>query len=116
MHQGHLKASGSPLFLKTRYGNGYRVSLMRKDIHLDSHNYAVASNETRFALEAWINQCLPGCEVVCSSAGNITIGVHRNRAKSLLEFLKVLQRDELMEWTLSNSTLEEASLVFHIDE
>ena len=98
MHSGRLKASGTPMFLKNHYGNGYNVSLLQK------------SGSCTEALEKWVTQVLPGSQVVSSAAGAVTIGVGRGSGERLAAFLRVLQSERDLEWSISNSTLEEVFL------
>lgn len=97
MHSGKIKASGSPLFLKSKYGDGYQISILNK-------------KSSEQILEKWILQALPGSEIVSSSSGAITIGVGKSSTKDLSSFLRVLQNGSGMEWSVSNSTLEEVFL------
>jgi ABC-type multidrug transport system ATPase subunit len=48
LHGGRIKAQGTPLFLKNRYGDGYQVSILNK-----SDSSASDSSEM---MEKWVNQ------------------------------------------------------------
>jgi hypothetical protein len=68
---------------------------------------SVSLNDTQQALVGWIRHCLPGCDIISTCAATVTIGMHRNRANKLVDFLKLIEKEKRMEWKLSNSTIEE---------
>ncbi|KAJ3393680.1 translational elongation factor EF-1 alpha [Lobulomyces angularis] len=104
MHAGKIKASGTPLFLKNHFGDGYQISMLRKGI--DEEN---TKNVTK-SLENWIKTVLPGSTIVSSAAGAVNVGVGKGNSVQLTSFLKALQREKEVEWSVSNSTLEQVFL------
>ncbi|KAJ3112783.1 hypothetical protein HDU96_004162 [Phlyctochytrium bullatum] len=154
MHQGRLRASGSSLFLKNRFGKGYQLTVVgRKRDEASAANQAHtgafgrifaaghagpaasstglngSSNPTiellpssaegaaatrvstiRQAMEQYVKYALPGSEVVSSAAGAITIAVSRQTSRRMAAFLKLLRDDASVDWSISNSTLEEVFL------
>ncbi|KAJ3095341.1 hypothetical protein HDU97_007031, partial [Phlyctochytrium planicorne] len=128
MHQGRLRASGSSLFLKNRFGKGYQLTIVNRqqqkspsstlgvtqptnvDERLsgqDSGDHAVL---VRSAMEQYVGYALPGSEIVSSAAGAITVAVSRQASRRLAAFLKMLRGDKGVDWSISNSTLEEVFL------
>ncbi|KAJ3197178.1 hypothetical protein HK101_005457 [Irineochytrium annulatum] len=142
MHQGRLRAAGSSLFLKNRFGKGYQLSIVnRAAASSGAAPLAISglapgsptagepkSSDSdaviRSALEQYVTYALPGSEVVSSAAGALTVSVSRQSSRRLAEFLRALRADNLpnhqqqnggkpgsgMEWSISNSTLEEVFL------
>jgi ABC-type multidrug transport system ATPase subunit len=144
MHQARLRASGSTLFLKNRFGKGYQLSIGNRKLEDSSSDPSsmvplktsaapvipVASPtasstptqtqqqqlqesanqeaSARTALEAYVKYAIPGCEVVSSAAGALTVAVNRQSGAHLAPFLKALKEGK-MDWSISNSTLEEVS-------
>ncbi|KAJ3414934.1 hypothetical protein HDV05_005883 [Chytridiales sp. JEL 0842] len=113
MHQARLRAAGSTLFLKNRFGKGYQLSIANSKSSTPALAHTVPSLEAeesaRSALEAYVKYAIPGCEVVSSAAGALTVAVNRQSSKQLAPFLKAL-REGKMDWSISNSTLEEVFL------
>jgi ABC-type multidrug transport system ATPase subunit len=140
MSNGRMRAMGSALFLKNRYGAGYQLQLL---INPEFHQQ----------IQTIIKQLLPGCEIIHSAGhnavnadtvaagnsgnnasghGNFTIGLKRKSLRQLPAFFAWMEAEEkrwraavarelapgqeqqenqvLREWSLSNSTLEEVFL------
>ena len=68
------------------------------------------SQSIQTALEKWVTDALPGSQILSSAAGALTVGVGKNNGDQLSKFLRCIQTDKDMEWSLSNSTLEEVFL------
>ena len=101
MAAGRLKAHGSSLFLKSRYGRGYQIQIITKP-------------EDTERAEALVEKQLPGSEILASSAGNLAISLGQRLSKNVPAFFRDLEHGELKaiveEWSLSNTTLEEVFL------
>lgn len=69
-----------------------------------------STSQIQTALEKWVTDALPGSEILSSAAGALTVGVGKNNGDHLNKFLRCIQTDKYMEWSLSNSTLEEVFL------
>ncbi|KAJ3089924.1 hypothetical protein HK102_005148 [Quaeritorhiza haematococci] len=118
MHAGRLRASGSSLFLKNRFGKGYQLSLLDKSMQRtehddDSHTSNAVTGQNRSqdsVLEKWVSHVLPGSEIVSSAAGSLTVAVSRQATRHLVDFFRALREEESLEWSISNSTLEEVFL------
>jgi ABC-type multidrug transport system ATPase subunit len=100
MHTGKLRANGSSLFLKTRFGKGHTISLL-----------ADASNTEQVESVA---RELPGSEILSSAAGNISVSIPRHAVSGIPRlFQKLMPADSahlIKEWGISNTTLEEVFL------
>jgi ABC-type multidrug transport system ATPase subunit len=97
---GALRAVGTPLFLKSRFGAGLQVRVL-------AHGGAAPR------LRRLIATRLPDAEVVSDDAGNITLGVPRRAMGSVVSFVRALAEEEaggVKEWGFSNSTLDEVFL------
>ncbi|KAJ3214065.1 hypothetical protein HDU67_002109 [Dinochytrium kinnereticum] len=117
MHQGRLRASGSSIFLKNRFGKGYLLTLAKKGKHTNVEETAKtekSGSRTKSAmqddLEKYVEYAMPGSEIVSSTTGVITASVSRDRPDLIARFLKALQSTDQLEWSFSNSTLEEVFL------
>eukprot|EP00666_Eupelagonemidae_sp_cell4sb_P015056 gene15056-11578_t len=96
---GKLRAWGTPLFLKNRFGAGYQISLQAVD----------GQGE---ALQDLVKEQMSGAEVVSSNAGNITVSMSTSRRSLIPRFFRQIEasRGLLKSWGLSNTTLEEVFL------
>ncbi|KAI8854859.1 hypothetical protein BC829DRAFT_412570 [Chytridium lagenaria] len=88
MHQGRLRAAGSSLFLKNRFGKGYQLTVVNRvkdeskfseaptsEPSARDHGKAQETTLLRSAMEQYVNYALPGSEIVSSAAGAITVAV-----------------------------------------
>ena len=96
---GKLRAFGTPLFLKNRFGAGYQVKLLAQPNKLG-------------ALQTLVADFLPGSELVASEASNLTIGLPKDCSQHVPVFLRQLQDrpDLVREFGISGSSLEEVFL------
>lgn len=97
---GRLRAIGTSLFLKNRFGKGYQVALMSTPDDADQ-------------LVGVVKQMLPGVDIISNSAGYITIGIPKGVAAFIPRFFKYLETEGshmVKEWGISNTTLEEVFL------
>lgn len=98
---GRLRAIGSSLFLKNRFGRGYQVTLMTDG----------PSEADR--LVSMVTQMLPGADIISNSAGYVVVGIPKGVASFIPRFFKHLETDGsglVKEWGISNTTLEEVFL------
>ena len=99
---GRLRAVGSALYLKSRYGAGYQVNIL------------AANADDTVGLEDMVKQKLPGAEVLASQAGNLTVSLPPASVPALPGFLRLLEVQPtaalVKEWGLSDTTLEEVFL------
>ncbi|ORY44747.1 hypothetical protein BCR33DRAFT_765803 [Rhizoclosmatium globosum] len=105
MHMGKLRASGSSLFLKNRFGDGFQVTLVNR-----SDSAGKLSGEAHKSLEEYVKYALPRSNIVSSAGGALTVAVGKLERGRLVSFLRALKKDVQLEWTLGNSTLEEVFL------
>lgn len=101
---GRLRAVGTTLFLKSRFGAGYQLNLLTTPANTE-------------ALKQYVTETLPGAEIVGEAAGNVTVGLPRASTRHLPAFLRRIESagaeggtDLVKEWGVSNSTLEEVFL------
>ena len=116
LSRGSLRAVGSSLFLKRRFGAGYQVTLTAK-----------ADNVAK--LRRLVARALPGADIIEGDAvasGSMTVGCPTALLPSLAPFLRVVERYAMweqqrsaggangeplvLEWGISNTTLEEVFL------
>lgn len=92
MHQSRLRASGSSLFLKGRFGKGHTINLLS----------TVAATRR---VEAIIREDLPGGEIISSAAGNISVSLPARAVRGIPHLFKKLLHDEQLvsEWGISNT-------------
>lgn len=93
---GRLRALGTPLFLKERYGSGYNVSLS-----------VVEGSEA--TVEEAVRSVVPSATAVRAGAGVMHVIVHRAAARrALAQLLRAMEgRRDVREVGVSHSTLED---------
>ena len=94
---GRLSCSGSALYLKNRYGDGFRITLVSKDPK---------------ELGRIINSQFPSAKILDSSGGSLVVGIPLNCTSEIQSFFKTMESrnavsDLIEDWGLSNTTLEE---------
>ena len=112
MSEGQLAALGSPVHLKRRFGNGYRMQLV-----VPEGSCAVIRDK--------VGALLPAAKLVDESAGNLIYtvqlgvdsaqGVSMAAATELFAYVEEVQRGEhpgigLTDWGVSHTTLEDVFL------
>jgi hypothetical protein len=99
MHQGRLRAVGTSLFLKAKFGKGHTISILSD---------AAKAPE----VQEIVRRCMPSAEIIASTAGNTSIGLPRAAVDRIPRlFSELTAVPELVkEWGLSNTTLEEVFL------
>jgi ABC-type multidrug transport system ATPase subunit len=103
---GHLRALGSSLFLRNRFGSGYQVVLN------------TAGADAAEATVAAARELLPTAEVIERAPGRVALAVPVAALGFVDRFFEALeQRGLLGDWSVGNSTLEEVFLkLCHADE
>ena len=94
---GRLSCSGSALYLKNTYGDGFRITLVSK---------------TPAELRKMIHSQFPSAKILDSSGGSLVIGIPLNCTSEIQTFFKTMESrnalsDLVEDWGLSNTTLEE---------
>jgi ABC-type multidrug transport system ATPase subunit len=98
MAGGHLKCIGNSLYLKTRYGDGYQVSITSKQPE---------------AVRELLTKHFPEVKLMNESAGSLIYAVSYAEVAYLMPFLLELEADQgvfsgvVEEWIISHSTLED---------
>ncbi|KAJ3214066.1 hypothetical protein HDU67_002110 [Dinochytrium kinnereticum] len=110
MHQGRLRASGSSLFLKNRFGKGYQLTIVNRKQSPSQKITLDQDDLMRTAMEKYVKYALPGADVVSSAAGAVTVAVGKGGNGRLAGFLRKLREERGVEWGISSSTLEEVFL------
>lgn len=106
MHKGVLKASGTSLFLKNSFGDGYRLRISGNNCGSDDMDNLVTV----------VKSCVPGAKIVTSVAGCVTVSLKRSSMKFLPALFERLglsatgDADKTTEWSIANTTLEEVFL------
>lgn len=99
MHQGRLRAVGTSLFLKVKFGKGHTISIL---------------SETAKARQVQdiVHRLMPTAEIIAMAAGNTSISLPRAAVRGIPRlFAELMAVPELVkEWGLSNTTLEEVFL------
>jgi ABC-type multidrug transport system ATPase subunit len=106
MSGGKLRACGTSLFLKNRFGSGYQIQLVSSLNHVEKICETIA-------------RLLPQAKIVSQDSGNITLSLPRSSLVAFPNFYRWLEEQEfesenneksLKSWSFSNSTLEEVFL------
>jgi ABC-type multidrug transport system ATPase subunit len=105
MAAGRLRALGTPLFLKSRYGSGYQLTFLSDE----SRNGEMLQN---------INRVLPTCEIISNVTGQVTVGVDKQMFALVPALFSKLEKCEglVQEWAISASTLEEVFLKIAVQD
>ncbi|KAJ3204578.1 hypothetical protein HDU82_005752 [Entophlyctis luteolus] len=107
MHQGRLRASGSSTFLKNKFGDGYQVTLVSRT---KSDSVARNSEEATADITSYVSYALPHSVLVSSTGGSFTVAVNKVEKKRLVSFLRALKKEDLLDWSIGSSSLEEVFL------
>lgn len=101
MADGKLRALGSSLFLKNRFGSGYQITLLTE-------------TEDMSKVEGILLELIPNANIIDSVAGNITLGIPLKSKRFVGKFFHWIETSTnkhlVKEWTISDSTLEEVFL------
>ena len=101
MANGKVKAAGTPLFLKNRYGRGFQLRI-------------ITQPEDSIETETLVAQQLGNTEILATSAGNVAVSLGRHLGPRVPRFLRELEQGKLSElvteWEISNTTLEQVFL------
>ena len=107
LSSGKLRALGSSLFLKNRYGIGFNIALMCKESEMDTVDHMVRTR-------------LPGAEQMANAAGYLVFSVPRRVLHLIPGFFEHVEKEAagtpagetptVYEWGISNANLEEVFL------
>ena len=99
MHNGRLRAVGTSLFLKSKFGKGHTVSIL-------------SDTDNSSQVKDIVMRCMPTAEIIASNAGNTSISLPRGAVAKIPKLFSELtaQPHLVKEWGLSNTTLEEVFL------
>jgi len=99
MVSGKLKCIGNSLYLKNKYGEGYRINLMAQPGRV---------HEVKQIVEKY----LPGSTLIAEAGYSLVYGVAVNRTDvvTFFEFLENQGTDYISDWGVSQTTLEEVFL------
>ena len=101
LHEGRMRALGTSLELKSRFGKGYEISMM------------FSGDNAEEIIRKLVVDILPGADVM-GGAGNLKIVTPRQTLRHLPTFFAELNghcaKGLSVEWGISNSTLEEVFL------
>ena len=98
MSQGEKIAFGSPLVLKNEFAKGLRLTLSKRD-----RNSKISSVN----IIDWVQAGLPFAKFISGTDESINFGIPKESIQVLGEFLDIVKQDNLLSWSVGNSTLEE---------
>ena len=99
MSGGKMIAMGSPLTLKNQYANGICLALSKSSQKLKSL--------TALSIQAWTKSILPFSRFISGTEQSIKVGIPRKSFEVLSPFLELMKQENLLSWSIGNSTLEE---------
>jgi len=106
LHEGRMRAQGTSLELKAKYGKGYQLSMLGET--------GGGSELLKSALAEHFQRDLPGSELHFSGGGQLRATLPRHTLRHLPRFFKSLKDDAAtlghLDWGVSNSTLEDVFL------
>jgi len=99
MVSGKLKCIGNSLYLKNKYGDGYRINLM-------------AQSGKVYEVKELVDKYLPGSNLIAEAGNSLvySVAVNRTDVVAFFEFLENQGSDYLSDWGVSQTTLEEVFL------
>ena len=92
MADGYIKCSGTCLYLKNSYGEGFKVEVIHKN-----------PEKLWQALKIEI----PSAKLTDISGNSLFVSIPRNETEDSIKFFEVIEKLDIKEWGLSNSSLEE---------
>jgi len=104
MTYGSMQCLGSPLHIKNKYGEGFRLNIISENPN--------ASEVTQSVLKY-----LPNAYLANENAGNFTFKLDGKYLKELSSFCELLENktkpfDSVRDWGISQSTLEDVFIKF----
>jgi ABC-type multidrug transport system ATPase subunit len=92
MVDGEIKCSGTCLFLKNHYGEGYKVEMIDENPH-----------------ELWkfIEKNIKCAKFVDVSGNSLYVSIPRNNTEEVLKFFQIIENRKTKDWGIRNSSLEE---------
>jgi hypothetical protein len=90
MHQGRLRAVGTSLFLKVKFGKGHTISILSETAKTPQ-------------VQEIVHRCMPTAEIIAMAAGNTSISLPRAAVRGIPRlFAELMAVPELVkEWGLS---------------
>ena len=82
MASGKLRALGSSIFLKQKFGRGFQIGLISRP-------------EDSPEVERLVEELLPGAETVSAAAGNVAISLGKRLLSRVPDFFRALESGEL---------------------
>lgn len=102
MHNGQLKASGTSLFLKNRFGNGYQLTITL------AHSPETLEDDKISILSNIITKMMPEAEILKNAGNLLMVGIKQSLIKKLPSLLRKLELEVPgSDWGISNATLEQ---------
>lgn len=120
MAEGEIKCIGVAADLKSRFGEGYKLSLQVNSIHFEKLIMKVAKGHTQEPVEKFVKRVLPGASLLNSLAGTRNYQVPKGDVtleKVFEEFEGNKEKLHITDWAITNTTLEEVFLrISHMDD
>jgi ATP-binding cassette subfamily A (ABC1) protein 3 len=113
MSKGQLKCCGSPLFLKSKYGSGYTLTLtknLQKDEEFSTENFSSTN------IINLVKSYIPDCKVYSDINSEISFILPRERSNAFSELFSVLEKQkaklEILNIGISITTVEDVFLKY----
>jgi ABC-type multidrug transport system ATPase subunit len=92
MADGYIKCSGTCLFLKNSYGEGFKVEIIHENPQ-----------------DLWkiLEKQIPSAKLGDISGNSLFVSIPKTEPEDAVRFFSVIERLKIQEWGLSNSSLEE---------
>ena len=109
MGEGKLQCCGRPLFLKNKFGIGYNLTIVKKDINLPSDTILDV-----------VKKFIPTCQIVSNVSAEICVQLPLDTVPQFKSFFEALDENQqslgFSSYGISVTTLEEVFLkIAHID-
>ena len=92
MADGYIKCSGTCLYLKNYYGDGFKVEIIHDN---PEKLWQILQNE------------IPSAKLTDISGNSLFVSIPKTQAEDAIKFFEVIEKLGIKEWGLSNSSLEE---------
>eukprot|EP00825_Cyclidium_porcatum_P006564 TRINITY_DN13269_c0_g1_i2.p1 TRINITY_DN13269_c0_g1~~TRINITY_DN13269_c0_g1_i2.p1 ORF type:complete len:358 (-),score=55.42 TRINITY_DN13269_c0_g1_i2:259-1332(-) len=104
INQGEVRCIGTPIFLKTNYGDGYRLTI-------------ICNSQCMEQVRSQLRELMHSSKVVGESGDRLIITVPLDKNQEIKTFFKVMESQKaselksmILEWGISHTTLEEIFL------
>lgn len=105
MSHGEIKCLGTPLHLKNKYGDGYRINVTARPDAIEE-------------AKAHINELLPGANLVAETNQYLIFGLPHSHLSQIVPFFKIIEHERsqhgkralVSDCSISHTTLEEVFL------